>query len=92
MPDASADSAVDSAVKILRELERYDEALYRKPRWLILNKLDLVPADEREDLCAEITTGLDWQGPVYEISAISGQGTEHLCHDIMTYLESDETL
>ena len=57
-----------------------------------INKLDLVPADERQDLCAEITAGLEWQGPVYEISAISGQGTEHLCHDIMTYLESDETL
>ena len=92
MPDASADSAIESAVKILRELERYDEALYRKPRWLILNKLDLVPVDERQELCAEITTGLEWQGPVYEISAISGQGTEHLCHDIMSYLESDETL
>ncbi len=92
MPDDTADSAVESAVKILRELERYDESLYQKPRWLILNKLDLVPADGREDLCAEIIDGLDWQGPAYEISAISGQGTEPLCDDIMTYLENNETL
>ena len=44
MPDPSADSPVESAAKILRELQRYDESLYQKPRWLVLNKLDLLPA------------------------------------------------
>jgi len=92
MPDASADSPVESASKILRELQRYDESLYQKPRWLVLNKLDLLAEDEGQALCAEITGGLDWTGPVYAISAINKQGVDHLCHDIMDFLESDETI
>jgi len=92
MPDASMDTAVDSARKILRELQRYDEALYQKPRWLVLNKLDLVAELESQELCDEITAGLEWTGPVYAISAINGQGVDHLCHDIMGLLESDESL
>ncbi|MCP4334827.1 MAG: GTPase ObgE [Gammaproteobacteria bacterium] len=90
LPDESMDTAVDSARKILRELYRYDDSLYEKPRWLVLNKLDLVAEDEREGLCAEITAGLDWQGPVFSISAINGQGVDQLCHDIMSFLETDE--
>ena len=83
---------VESARKILRELRRYDESLYRKPRWLVLNKLDLVAAEERDALCAEIVAGLEWQGPVYAVSALSGEGVEQLCRDIMELLENDEPL
>jgi GTP-binding protein len=92
MPGEGADSAVDSACKILRELQLYDESLYRKPRWLVLNKLDLVPADQRDALCAEIVAGLDWQGPVYTISALGRDGVEELCRDIMKHLEDDESV
>ena len=92
MPGEGADSAVDSARKILRELQRYDESLYRKPRWLVLNKLDLVPADQREALCAEIVAGLEWQAPVYTISALGRDGVDELCRDIMKYLEDDESV
>ena len=92
LPGEGEDSAVDSARKILRELERYDESLYRKPRWLVLNKLDLVEAGERESLCRQITEGLDWQGPVYAVSALERSGLDGLCRDIMDYLENDESL
>ncbi len=92
MPDANADSAVASATKILRELRLYDESLFQKPRWLILNKLDLVSASEKQLVCDEITAGLEWSGPVYAISAINGQGTEQLCHDIMSFVENNETV
>jgi GTP-binding protein len=92
MPDASADSAVDSARKILRELESYDESLYQKPRWLVLNKLDLVAEDEQQDVVDEITAGLDWSGPVHAISALNKQGVDRLCHDIMSFLEDNESL
>ncbi len=92
MPDASADSAVDSARKILRELESYDESLYQKPRWLVLNKLDLVAEDERQDVVDEITAGLDWSGPVHAISALNKQGVDRLCHDIMSFLEDNESI
>ncbi len=92
MPDTSADSAVVSATKILHELRRYDKVLCQKPRWLILNKLDLVNAAEQQPVCDKITTGLEWSGPVYAISAINGQGAEQLCHDIMSFVESNETV
>ncbi len=83
-------SPVDAANKILVELRRYDEALYQKPRWLVLNKCDLVSEDEQQLVCDEIIKGLDWNGPVYRISAINKQGVAQLCDDIMSTLESDE--
>jgi GTP-binding protein len=89
MPIETDQSPVDAAHKILAELRRYDEALYQKPRWLVLNKLDLVHADEQQAICDEIVKGLEWQGPVYQISAINKQGVEQLCNDIMSNLESD---
>jgi len=92
MPDPQADSAVESANKILRELKRYDEALFRKPRWLVLNKLDLLAADEGQTVCDEVKAGLEWSGPVYAISAINRKGVDQLCHDIMKFLENDESV
>ena len=92
MPDMGSDSPTESATKILRELQRYDESLYQKPRWLVLNKLDLLPEDEGQAICNEVTSGLDWSGPVYAISSINRQGVDQLCHDIMSFLENDESL
>jgi GTP-binding protein len=89
-PFETDQSPVEAAHKILVELRRYDETLYQKPRWLVLNKLDLVRDNEQQTVCAEIVKGLDWKGPVYQISAINKQGVEQLCNDIMSNLESDE--
>jgi len=92
LPGQGADSPVESAHKILHELRRYDEALYHKPRWLVLNKVDLLAPEEADAICDEIVRGLDWNGKVYRISAINATGVEPLCQDIMDLLESDETL
>lgn len=89
-PLESDQPAVEAANKILAELRRYDEGLYQKPRWLVLNKLDLVGEDERQAVCDQIIKGLNWKGPVYQISAINKQGVDQLCSDIMTDLESHE--
>ena len=78
---------VDDAHKILQELQNYDESLYQKPRWLVLNKLDLLPEEEQEERCQAIIDGLNWQGPVYKISAINKQGVQQLCYDIMDLME-----
>lgn len=69
---------VEAAEKIALELERFSPTLAERPRWLVLNKLDLIAAEEREALVADIVARLDWQGPVYRISALSGEGTEAL--------------
>ena len=92
LPAEGEEAPVDSAQKILRELRRYDDSLYDKPRWLVLNKTDLLPAEESEAVAAQIVEGLDWDGPVYNISAIRGEGVEALCHDIMNFLEDHESL
>lgn len=78
---------VDDAHKILQELKNYDESLYEKPRWLVLNKLDLIPEDEQEQVCQQIIDGLEWEGPIYKISAINKAGVDPLCYDIMEHLE-----
>jgi len=91
MPGESEDDAISSARKILKELQRYDEALLLKPRWLVLNKLDLVAQAEQGSLTDAVVAGLDWNGPVYSISAINRDGVDALCHAIMSFLEDDES-
>ena len=92
LPETGTDTPVESAQKILEELRRYDDSLYDKPRWLVLNKIDLLSDDERESVCVSIVEGLDWQGPVYRVSALAKDGVDPLCHDIMSFLEQDESL
>ena len=89
-PLESDDSAVESAQKILNELKKYDESLYQKPRWLVLNKLDLVGEERQAEVCDEIIKGLDWQGPAYQISALNHNGVEQLCNDIMILMEANQ--
>jgi GTP-binding protein len=65
---------VRDARALIAELRRYDQALHRKPRWLVLNKIDAIPAQQRAALCSEIVRRLRWRGPVYAISALTGEG------------------
>ncbi|HEU5294151.1 MAG TPA: GTPase ObgE [Burkholderiaceae bacterium] len=65
---------VAHARAVLSELRKYDEALYRKPRWLVLNKIDLLPADARAARVREITRRLRWTGPVFAVSAVAREG------------------
>jgi GTPase len=77
---------VAEARAIVNELRKYDEALYEKPRWLVLNKLDMVPEDERKSRIADFLERYEWDGPVYEISALTGQGCEALTYAIFDYI------
>ncbi len=70
------------------ELEKYSTELAKRERWLVLNKLDLVPFGEREQRLSGIIEALDWQGPVFGISAINGDGAQELVHAIMDHIES----
>lgn len=78
---------VQDAFKILDELQKFDQFLFKKPRWLVLNKLDLIPKSEQEEHCKKIIDGLNWQDPVYKISAIKKSGVDRLCYDIMDLME-----
>lgn len=83
----SADPVSDVRV-IETELARYSEELAGRERWLVLNKLDLVPAEEREARVAALLEALQWRGPVFSIAAIRGEGTELLCQRIMDHLDA----
>jgi GTP-binding protein len=77
----------ENAKVIVNELEKFSPELVNRERWLLLNKLDLVPEDERKQRCRDVIDALDWKGPVYEISAISKDGTQQIAFDIMSFLD-----
>ena len=83
--DASEPAA--AAQTIVAELERFSPALAARERWLILNKVDMLDPEQVQEVREKVVRALDWQGPIYEIAAINGQGTEPLCYDIMEQLE-----
>lgn len=76
-----ADPAAD-AKAIIAELKAYDEALYAKPRWLVLNKMDMLGEQERAEQVAELVERLHWDGPVFEISALTREGCDRLVYAI----------
>ena len=89
---APLDEAVDpvhEARAILEELRKYDEALYRKTRWLVLNKVDLLPENEREKVCRKFIRNLGWKDKNFAISAMTGDGCKELTYAIMEFLEQE---
>jgi len=82
---------VQDAIKIIQELKKYSPKLAERERWLILNKIDLLPSDEQTEYCQLIIEELNWQGPAFEISAVSGQGCMEVCYKIMDYLEENSS-
>ena len=69
---------VAQARAIVKELKAYDPALHAKPRWIVLNKLDMVPAEEREARVKDFVRRLRWKGPVFGVSALARDGLEAL--------------
>ncbi|MBY6191821.1 Obg family GTPase CgtA [Microbulbifer agarilyticus] len=76
-----------NALAIERELESFSPTLAGRERWLVLNKTDLVPAEELEERCQAVVNALGWQGPVFRVAAIRGDGTDVLSGQLMDYLE-----
>ena len=106
---APFDEGVDPAAEALalaEELRKYDEALYDKPRWFVLNKLDVLPEEERAERVAAFLKAVDWNHPqpddefefdietprVFEISAINRQGTADLVYAIHRYIQRKKEL
>ncbi len=79
---------VETAKAIINELGKHDPALLNKTRWLVLNKIDQLLPEEKNAVCENIVKELEWDGPVYAISAVSGEGTKQLTNDIMLHLEN----
>ena len=87
VPTDGADPAGNVDI-IENELDQFSPTLWGRERWLVLNKIDLLPEEEREERCREVVEKLQWEGPVYQVSAVGSVGTEKLCWDIMDHLEA----
>ena len=71
---------------IVAELKKYDPKLHAKPRWLVFNKIDMVPAAEREQRVKDWVRRLRWKGPVFTISALAREGLQPLVEAIWTHV------
>ena len=90
---APFDETVDpvaQAKAIVGELKKYDKALYDKPRWLVLNKLDMVPVEEREARVKDFIKRFKYKGPVFEISALTREGCETLIKTIFQHIKAQQ--
>src|SRR6476619_1121688 len=77
---------VQQVRSIVAELEKYDATLAAKPRWIVLNKLDMVPADERAERLKSFTKRLRWKGPIFSISALTREGCEGLVRAVYDHV------
>ncbi len=90
---APFDESVDpvaQAKAIVAELKKYDAALYEKPRWLVLNKLDMVPSEERAARVKDFVKRFKWKGPVFEISALTREGCEPLVQAVYRHIRAQQ--
>jgi len=86
---APFDETVDpvaQAKAIVGELKKYDQSLHDKPRWLVLNKMDMVPVEEREKRVKDFVKRFKWKGPVFQISALTREGCEPLIRAIYKHV------
>ncbi|BAX51780.1 Obg family GTPase CgtA [Photobacterium damselae subsp. piscicida] len=84
---ADGSDPVENTFTIINELEQYSEKLAGKPRWLVFNKVDLMPEDEANEKSQEILDALAWEDKYYRISALNRLGTQELCYDLMEFIE-----
>jgi GTP-binding protein len=92
---APFDEGVDPVVQakaIVAELKKYDAELYAKPRWLVLNKLDMVPAEERVARVKDFVKRMRYKGPVFEISALTREGCEPLIKEIYKHIRAQQII
>jgi len=79
---------VHDARAIVRELGKFDPGLEDKPRWLVLNKLDLVPEDERDARIRSFVKAYRWKGKVFGVAAINGEGCRELIYAVQDWLDA----
>ena len=86
--DPEADPASE-AKALVEELRKYDEALYNKPRWIVLNKIDLLPEEEQDDKINQIVDALQLgeDEQVFVISAATREGCDELINAVAQYLD-----
>jgi len=90
-PYSDSGNPVHDVATILTELAKYSPELARRERWLVLNKVDLIPPAERAQRIQTIVDSLDWRGPLFCISALQGEGAQELAHKMMAHIDAQAT-
>jgi len=90
IPPEGGEDPVESARKVIHELEKWGEGLDEKPRWLVLNKIDSLDPEHLDRHCTSIVTALGWTGAVFRISALDGSGLRALLVAVMKFLEEQQ--
>lgn len=85
-PDGS--DPADNVRVIVEELHKFSSTLAQRERWLLLNKIDLLPPDEVEERCQQLVDKLGWTGPVFRLSALNREGTDVIAGRAMDHLEA----
>ncbi|KHT65543.1 GTPase CgtA [Photobacterium gaetbulicola] len=85
---ADGSDPIENAFTILNELEKYSDKLANKPRWIVFNKVDLMPEEEAQEKIDAVLDALAWEGDYYCISALNRMGTKELTYDLMRQIES----
>ncbi|MCE2780573.1 Obg family GTPase CgtA [Limnohabitans sp.] len=83
---------VQQAKAIVAELKKYDPGLYNKPRWLVLNKLDMMPSEEREARVKDFIKRMRYKGPVFQISALTREGCDPLIKEIYKHIRAQQII
>ncbi|MBC7727217.1 MAG: 50S ribosome-binding GTPase, partial [Microbacteriaceae bacterium] len=79
---------VAQAKGIIKELRKYDESLYQKPRWFVLNKLDMVPLEERDAKVKDFIKRMRWKAPHFQVSALAREGLDPMVQAIYEHVAS----
>ncbi len=87
---ADGHDPADDVRQVEAEITRWSQDLARKPRWLVLNKSDLLSPEELAARRRSLVEALDWRGPVFTVSAVTGAGTRDLVQAVMNFLEADD--
>ena len=88
--EGSEDDPAIAATVAINELSLFSSTLSKRSRWLVLNKIDLVSEEQLILRREKIVKALKWEGLIYEICALSNQGTDILCQNLMSFLEEQE--
>jgi GTP-binding protein len=89
-PHSDSGDPVQDVKTIVAELAKYSSDLAQRERWLVFNKLDLIPQQEQRQRTKQILEALAWQGPVFSISALTGHNTKELSQAVMKHLETHQ--
>ena len=87
-PSSDSGDAVQDVLTVIAELKKFSPELSQRERWLVLNKIDLIPPAERRRRIESVLSALECRGRVIDVSALGGEGTPELIYKIMDYIET----